>query len=396
MDISEVDGRQLGRRGWRSLLVGVGLIVSNVMPGFLAASLAPRIRVDFTFGDSALGLAAGLFYVVSAAASVPAGRLVDRVGATRGMRLSAASTAICGLAIAVLAQSAVSLDVLLLIGGIGNALGGPAVTALLNREVATHRQGLAFGAQQAGAPLGAVLAGLALPVVAIPLGWRWAFVAAAALALVSVAFAPRADETSAAAASAVRRPEGFSSVHALGVAAVFASAASVGFVAFLVTYSVENGISEAAAGLLLAGVSLAAAASRIALGLFADHTGQDPLRPVAAMLAASVAGFLLLIVGEPVVIAAAALLAGSLGWAWTGGLNLAVVQRAPGAPAWAVGVMLTGLFVGAVVGPLLTGFLAEHDQFTLAWIACAALALSAAATIVATMRHEARGVAKAP
>jgi cyanate permease len=233
-------------------------------------------------------------------------------------------------------------------------------------------------------------------VVAIPLGWRWAFVAAAALAIVSVAFAPRADETSAAVASAVRRPGGFSSVHALGVAAVFASAASVGFVAFLVTYSVENGISEAAAGLLLAGVSLAAAASRIALGLFADHTGQDPLRPVAAMLAASVVGFLLLIVGEPVVIAAAALLAGSLGWAWTGGLNLAVVQRAPDAPAWAVGVMLTGLFVGAVGGPLLTGFLAEHDQFTLAWIACAALALSASATIVATMRHEARGVANAP
>jgi MFS family permease len=360
------------------------------MPGFLTASLAPRIRADFAFGDSALGVAAGLFYLMSAVASVPAGRLVDRVGATRGMRLTTVFTVACCLAIAAFAGSALSLTVLIVIGGVGNALGGPSITALLNREVSTNRQGLAFGAQQAGAPLGAVLAGLALPVVAIPLGWRWAFVAAAALALVSVAFVPRADATSAVATSAVRRPEGFSSVHALGVAAVFASAASVGFVAFLVTYSVENGMSEAAAGLLLAGVSLAAATSRIGLGLFADHTGQDPLRPVAAMLTASVAGFLLLIVGEPAVIAAAALLAGSLGWAWTGGLNLAVVQRAPDAPAWAVGVMLTGLFVGAVGGPLLTGFLAEHDQFALAWIVCAGLALAAVATIVATMRHEAR------
>jgi hypothetical protein len=86
--------------------------------------------------------------------------------------------------------------------------------------------------------------------------------------------------------------------------------------------------------------------------------------------------------------AAAALLAGSLGWAWPGGLNLAVVQRSPGAPAWAVGVMMTGLFVGAVGGPLLTGFLAEHDLFTLAWIACAGLALLAAGTIAATLRRE--------
>ena len=64
------------------------------------------------------------------------------------------------------------------------------------------------------------------------------------------------------------------------------------------------------------------------------------------------------------------------------------MQRSPEAPAWAVGVMMTGLFVGAVGGPLLTGFLAEHDLFALAWIACATLALLAAATIAATLRRE--------
>ena len=48
------------------------------------------------------------------------------------------------------------------------------------------------------------------------------------------------------------------------------------------------------------------------------------------------------------------------------------------------------VFVGAVVGPLLTGFLAEQDLFTAAWIACATLALLAAGMIVATLRGEAR------
>jgi MFS family permease len=387
----DVAGRSPGRRGWRSLVTGATLIVATVMPGFLTASLAPRIRDDFAFGDSTLGIAVGLFYVVSASLSVPAGRLVDRVGAARGMQLSAGLCAASCLAVAALAQSASSLTVLLLIGGMANALGGPSVSALLKREVAPHSQGLAFGAQQAGAPIGALLAGLALPTLAVPFGWQWAFVAAAILALLAVVFAPRSAATAAAASAAGSRPRGFTSVHALGVAAVLASAAGVGFVSFLVTYSVDSGMSEVAAGLLLAGVSMAATISRIAVGVFADRGRQEPLRPVAAMLVASVAGYLLLTTGEPGVIVAAALLAGGLGWAWPGGLTLAVVQRGPRAPGWAVGVMMTGLFVGAVTGPLLVGFLAEHDRFDAAWIACAILALMAAATIAATLRHEARG-----
>jgi MFS family permease len=387
----DVASRSLGRRGWRSLVTGTALIVATVMPGFLTASLAPRIRSDFAFGDSNLGLAVGLFYVVSASLSVPAGRLVDRVGAARGMQLAAGFMAASCVAVAALAQSVASLTALLLIGGVANALGGPSVSALLKREVADHSQGLAFGAQQAGAPIGALLAGLALPGLAIPFGWQWAFVAAAALALLAVAFAPRAGATASPRSPAGSRPRGFDSVHALGVAAVLASAAGVGFISFLVTYAVDSGMSEVAAGLLLAGVSVAATISRIAVGVFADRGRQEPLRPVAAMLAASVAGYLLLTTDEPGVIVGAALLAGGFGWAWPGGLTLAVVQRSPQAPGWAVGVMMTGLFVGAVAGPLLIGFLAEQDLFEAAWIACAGLALMAAATIVATLRHEARG-----
>ena len=372
-------------------MTGTALIVATVMPGFLTASLAPRIRADFAFGDSALGVAIGVFYVVSAVGSIPAGRLIDRVGAGRGTALVAVTTGASCLGVAALAQSAAGLAALILLGGVGNALGSPTVSTILKREVAVHRQGLAFGAQQSGASLGALLAGLALPAVAIPLGWRWAFVGAAALTLIAAACAPRAADPAAAGARAAR-PRGLTSVHALGVAAVLASAAGVGFVSFLVTYAVDSGMSEGAAGLLLGAVSLMATCSRIGVGLFADRAGQEPLRPVATMLAASIAGYLLLIAGEPVVIALAALLAGALGWAWPGGLNLAVVQRSPDSPAWAVGVMMTGLFTGAVVGPLLVGILAEHDLFTPAWITCATFALLAAATLMATRRWERRAV----
>ena len=324
---------------WRALVAGTGLMITGVLPAFLTASLASRIPDDFAFGDARVGLAIALFHVMCALSATPAGRLVDRIGALAGMRLAAIATALSCVAIATLAQSALGLTALLIAGGVANAFGGPSVSALLRHEVAVHRQGLAFGAQHSGAPLGALLAGLALPAVAIPFGWRWAFLLVAALALIALALAP-ASEASVAPRGV--RPRGLTSVHALALAAALASAAGVGLISFLVLYAVECGMSQAAAGLLLVAVSLAATVSRIGVGVFVDRRGQEPLRPVTTMLALSVGGYLLLIAGEPALIVVAALVAGGCGWAWPGGLTLAVVQRSPGAPAWAVGVLMAG------------------------------------------------------
>jgi MFS family permease len=374
----------------RSVVPGTALIVAGVLPGFLTASLASRIRGDFSFGDSTLGLAVAIFYLTCMASSTPSGHLVERIGARRGMLLGAALTATSCLAVAAFADSAAALIVILLVAGVGNAIGGPAVSALLRRTVDTGRHGLAFGAQQSGASIGALLAGLALPAIAIPFGWRWAYVGAAAVAIVAVGVAPAPDpgKPPCLQAQPEPAPHHARSIRALAIAAVLASAAGVGFIAFLVTYSIDRGIPEGAAGLLLGAVSLTATISRVGLGMIADRSGGDPLRLTAVILAASAAGYLLLIAGAPAVIVLAALLVGSAGWSWPGTLTLAVVFRRPDAPAWAVGVMMSGLFAGAAGGPLLVGLLAEHDHFAAAWSMCAGLALAAAATILLTQWFE--------
>ncbi len=384
-------------RPGRSVVPGTALIVAGVLPGFLTASLAPRIRHDFSFGDSVLGLAVAIFYLTCTVSSTPSGHLVERIGARRGMLFGACLTSLACLAIAVFADSAAALIAILLVAGLGNAIGGPAVSALLRRNVDTGRHGLAFGAQQSGASIGALLAGLALPVVAIPLGWRWAYAGAAVLALVAVALAPAPGpgEPPRLAAQPEPAPHHLTSIRALAVAAVLASAAGVGFIAFLVTYSIDQGIGEGAAGLLLGAVSLTATISRVGLGVFADRSGGDALRITALLLAGSAAGYLLLISGEPALIVVAALIVGSIGWSWPGTLTLAVVFRRPDAPAWAVGVMMSGLFAGAAGGPLLVGLLAEHDHFAAAWSLCAGLALAAAATIALTRRFERIAVSSA-
>jgi MFS family permease len=374
----------------RSVVPGTALIVAGVLPGFLTASLAPRIRHDFGFGDSTLGLAVAIFYLTCMASSTPSGHLVERIGARRGMVLGAALTSVSCVAVALVAQSAPALIAILTIAGLGNAIGGPAVSALLRRTVEGGRHGFAFGAQQSGASIGALLAGVALPAVAIPFGWRWAYVAAAALAVVAVVLAPAPGpgEPPRLHMPTQAAPHHVTSIRALAVAATLASAAGVGFIAFLVTYGIDQGIGEAAAGLLLGAVSLTATISRVGLGVIADRSGGDALRLTGLVLAGSAAGYLLLIAGEPVVIVFAALLVGSIGWSWPGTLTLAVVFRRPDAPAWAVGVMMSGLFAGAAGGPLLVGLLAEHEHFAAAWSLCAGLALAAALTIALTRRFE--------
>ena len=300
-------------------------MVAAVLPAFLVASLASQIQL----GGSAVGLAIAIFHVICAVTSTPAGRLVERIGpradADAATLTALSCLAIAGLSRAVGAGRHRAADRRRTRERVRRPRGGRAAP----REVAVHRQGLAFGATaDLGGTIGSLLAGLALPLIAIPFGWRWAFLAVAVLALVAAAVVPYVEP---APSDAVRRPRGLTSVHALAAAAALASAAGVGFISFLILYAVHSGMSEGEAGLLLGAVSLAATASRISVGVLADRRGGEPLRPVAVMLAISIVGYLLLIAGEPALIVVAALLAGAFGWAWPGGLTLAVVQRSPNA-----------------------------------------------------------------
>jgi MFS family permease len=74
------------------------------------------------------------------------------------------------------------------------------------------------------------------------------------------------------------------------------------------------------------------------------------------------------------------------GWAWLGSYNLAMVRLNPIAPGAAVGITQTGAFVGAIVGPIGLGFLAEEFSFRASWVAAATASLLAAAIIFVLRR----------
>ena len=368
----------------RPVLLAVAVATAGVLPAFLAGGLAVQVRDELAFGAGALGVAIAAVFVTSSLASAAMGRLVERVGAHRGMRLAAAGSAASLLGVALLATSWAWLVACLFLGGLANAVTHPATNLSLAREVQAGRQGLSFGVKQAAIPLATLLAGLAVPGIAVTLGWRWAFVGGAALALAVAALVPAGTSGSAVHRRGEARGKDARVrplvLLALGIGLGSTAATPLG--AFLVESSVAAGMRVETAGLLLAAGSAVNIAVRVAFGHLADGMSGGRLLLVSGMLGIGVVGFVLLATGEGALIVPGALLAFGAGWGWPGLFNFAVIKTSPGAPAAATGITQTGASGGAALGPLVFGVVAEAASYDVAWLVCGTVALVALGAIL--------------
>ena len=308
------------------------------------------------------------------------------------MRLAATLGAVSLAAIATVARSFAGLLACLVVGGLANALAQPATNLYLARNVAPARLGVAFGVKQSAIPAATLLGGLAVPALALTVGWRWAF-AGAALVASALAVAdpggsagvgetppPRAGPGAARATRRCVRSSSSPPGWALGAAA----AGSLG--SFLVSGAVDIGIDQGVAGLLSSGCSAAGLATRLVAGVRADRRGGRHLAAVVVLLAGGATGYALLATGEPALFAVGGLLGFCLGWSWPGLFNLAVVRSNPGAPGAATGITQTGTYIGAVAGPLLFGLAVDRWSYGAAWLAAGATSLAAAVAITGGRR----------
>ena len=200
-----------------------------------------------------------VFFAAGALGAGPGGRLAERVGALRSIRACVVTTAVCLLLAAVAAQSLAVLLAVLAVAGVANSVTQPAINLFMADQVPLDRQGLAFGIKQAAIPAAVLVSGLALPLLALPLGWRPTF------AICALGRARRGGGGAAAAprsfAPVPRRDPAPRPSRALVVTAVGAALASAGpnsLGAYLVASAVDVGIAEGMAGLLAAAGSGAA------------------------------------------------------------------------------------------------------------------------------------------
>jgi MFS family permease len=355
------------------------------MPVFLIGGLAVQISRDLRLSPASIGLAVAVYFGVTAIGSLPVGGLVERYGPAVTGRVAIVMAAASMLAIAVAAHSLAVLLILLAASATANSLGQLSSNASLARSVPPRRHGLTFGAKQSAIPLATLVAGVAVPTVALTLGWRWAFGISAALAAGALLLVPP-DQPDPRPAHERRRGRVGVGMLLLGVAAALAAGAANALAAFLVDSSVTRGLPEARAGLTLTLGSALCVACRVLVGWLADRWQRGHLGFVAALLAAGTVGTALLAVDSDTALVVGVLLAFGLGWCWPGLLAFAVVRLRPQAPAAATSVTQTGVYAGASAGPLGFGLLATHTSYPVAWLAAAASMALACGCVLAAAR----------
>jgi predicted MFS family arabinose efflux permease len=374
------------RAFYRDSLLAVGVGTATVMPGFLVGALSLQIKNDLDASLTVVAAGVTVFFAAGAIAAGPVGRVTERVGALTSMRAATVATSIALIAIAVLARSLPVLFALLVVCGVANGTAQPAINLFMAEEVDLTRQGFAFGVKQSAIPAATTIAGLSLPLLALPLGWRNTVAICAGLVLM-VAVATRWRAALGRVAAGARSAAGKERLKLspplllLAVGAACSSFAPGALAAYLVASAVDTGIPEGAAGVGLALGSAASFVARISLGIRADRRKDYGFTVIVALLAGGSIGFVLLATGGEAPFMIGAFVAFTLGWGWPGLFNLAVVEKYRATPAAATGVTQAGIYVGAASGPAVFGVVSSAIGYSAAWAATAGVLLMAATVI---------------
>ena len=363
-----------GARPYLVVNATVMATVSTVLPGFLIGALSVQVSAEMDVSEAVYGWGLGSFFAAAMVGSILLGRLSQRIGALSQTTLALGVSAAAQLALAATARSFGAVIGFLLVAGLCNAANQASVNLAL-AQAQLPRLGLAVSIKQSGLPTATMLAGLAVPSLALTVGWRWAYVASAGFALASLAMARAAAGSSPprAAANGASRPE--SSSRDLFLAAVVGaflvfSAGSLN--AWGVGSGVDAGLGEGAAGLFLSLGAATGITLRLICGWLSDTMRARPFLVGGITAMVGSAGMALLALRSPGLHVAAMLLAFGGGWIWPVFTNFGIVRANPEAAGAATGVTQMGIYVGMFVGPLFTGWLIEHSGYPLMWLAVAA------------------------
>ena len=352
-----------------------------VLPVFLTGGLAVQISAELGFDPAGLGLVVAAFFGVSALASLPCGWLVERFGAGPTSRVAVLGAGLVMLAVATMADSFGALLLILLGGAWCNVLGQLASNLTLADSVPASRLGLSFGIKQAAIPVATLLAGAAVPTIALTVGWRWAYLIGTGLALLALLITPR-DAAGRQRSTSAPGERATAALSVIGIAAGLAAAAAGALGIFLVASAVERGIDPGLAGLTLTLGSVVGLVLRLLHGWLADRRSGGHIGVVAGSLLLGAGGLALLAVPGTWALVLGTLFGFGLGWAWPGLLQFAVVRLNPSAPAAASSIVQTGVYAGGCLGPVGFGFLAAHLSFPTAWLVGSTTMLVAAGLMV--------------
>ncbi len=374
--------------------VFISLIVQMTMSLFAASVpvLAPAIAAERGWGPTIVAFYPIVVYVTAFLISFHVPALLFRMG---GMGLSLASVMIGGVGLLLLlppyAATAASASVAI---GCGTAAMNPASSQMLGPRTTARTAGLVMSIKQTGVPLGGVMAGALVPMLASRTGWRMAALELAAIGLaLTIVLLPSVSWLNGAAGAA--KPAAFRPLdpvrHLLAMPAMatllFASLSFNGMQLCLRSFFVVYLVTDQRFGLVTAGVAFSVSQAAGVIGQVGWAALSDRVLSVHAVMA--IIGTLM----SAAALAAAAMtphwplctifvVAAVYGVSAAGYLPVLLGEVARRSPPGQVGALTSGaqLFPlsGSILGPLAFGGMAAVMGMP------AAFGLAAASTLAGT------------
>jgi MFS family permease len=374
----------------------------------LVPTLAPAILEELHWSETAIGYLASLGTVGSILFLFAGAPLIRRAGPIRALQI--------GILLGVVGVAALAFPLALtallgaLLIGFGYGPSTPAGSEVLQRHAPARHRNLVFSIKQAGVPIGGVLAGVALPVIAEWAGWRAALLFAALVSVAAVAATePLRDRIDAErnrglrlgvrmflSVDNLRRPmaslKGAGALQRMAfVGACFAIGQGT-WMAFLVTYLVARlGLTLPQAGFVFAAMQMTGIAGRLLLGWMADRMGSGILTLKMVAVASAVTSVALALTTPEWSLASLTVLAavGGVTVSSWNGVQIAEVARLapPGLIADTTAGSTILIFLGYVVGPAAFATLvALTGRFDLAFHAVAFVTLAALVALFGVKR----------
>lgn len=379
-------------------LISLGHFVSHFY-GLVLPSLFPLISLDLGVSYFGLGLVLTLNHVATAVLQTPCGFLVDRIGARKvlifGLALNALAVTMAGLI-----ASYWSLLIFFFLAGVANSVFHPANYVILSASVGKDRLGRAYSVHSFGGTIGSAVAPATVLLLAVIWDWRAALVitgcAGLVIALVTLMLGDllHDDVERKRNEGGTSILEGLRLLRSPQILALFAfyilfAAAGTGITSFSIVTLValyDTPLAVASAALTLFLVS--AAAGTLLGGIIADRTRRHNLVLVVTFLTTAALVAMVGSGGLAIWMVLAGLAAAGLMRGIVNASRDVLVRRA--SPDDAVGKVFgfvtAGIHVGAIVMPLVYGWLLDTGRPSLVFWVSAFLFVAATLTVFGSMR----------
>ncbi len=167
--------KKIERYRWKICALLFFATAINYIDRQVLGILAPQLQKELSWSDTQYGLIVSSFQVAYAIGFLFMGRLMDKIGSSLGYIISISFWSVAIMMHAIF-RSVAGFGAVRFMLGLGESGNFPAAIKVITEWFPGKQRSFANGIFISGSSIGAIIAPLIVPFIAIHYGWRWAFI----------------------------------------------------------------------------------------------------------------------------------------------------------------------------------------------------------------------------